>query len=87
MIFPRVRAGSDGDETVAAVFVGKGASFTGEIRVERRIVLIVLVKIPAGGVGLPDFDECVADGTTIFIRNAAADCDAFAEGFTIVLAR
>jgi len=87
MIFPRVRAGPDGDESVAAVFVGEGTSFTGEIRVERRIVLIVFVKIPAGGVGLPDFDEGVADGTTIFIHNTAADRDAFAEGFTIVLAR
>jgi len=86
MIFPRIGAGTNGDKAVAAFFVGEGASFTGEVRVERRVVLVVFVKIPASCVGLPDFDEGVADRPAVFIENSAADGDEFAEWLALVLA-
>jgi len=42
-------------------------------------VLIIFVEVAAGGIGLPDFNEGVANGPAIFIHNAAAHFNAFAE--------
>ena len=86
VIFPRVSAGPHCDKTVAAVFVGESAAFAGEIRVERRVVLVIFVQVASGGVGLPNFNEGFADGAAIFVDDASADSDAFAERFTFVLA-
>ena len=56
---PRVGAGLDRDEAVAALVVGEAAAGAGEVRVERRRVLVDLVPVAAGGVRLPDLDERV----------------------------
>ncbi len=87
VIFPGVRARTNGDKTVAAVVVGESAAFAGEIRVERGIMLIVLVEVAAGGIGLPDFNEGAANGPAIFIDNAAGHFNAFAKRLALVLAR
>jgi len=81
VIAPGIFAGLDGDETVAALVVGEGVAAAGEVGVERGLMLIAAVKITAGGVGLPEFDEGVRDRAAVFIEDAAADDDAFAEGF------
>lgn len=86
VIGPRIGAGLDGNETVAAVVVGEHAAATSEIGIERGVVLIVLVQIAARGVGLPDFDERVAHRAAVFVDDAAADDDAFSERMTGVLA-
>jgi hypothetical protein len=38
-------------------------------------MLIALVKIAAGRIGLPDFDECVWDGTAVVVEYLACDDD------------
>src|SRR5260221_299185 len=86
-IFPGVRGRTNGDKTVAAVLVGESAAFAGEIRIEGRVVLIIFVEVAAGGIGLPDFNEGAANGPAIFIHNAAAHFNAFAERLAFVLAR
>ena len=87
MISPGVRAGTDGREAIAALGVRKRMSKTGEVRVERRVMLIVFVEIAAGRVGLPHFHESVRDGVTVFITHDTADDDAFALRFAGMLAR
>ena len=56
---PRIGAGLDGDEAVAALGIGDGASGAGEIRVERGRVLVDDVDVAPGGVRLPDLDQRV----------------------------
>jgi hypothetical protein len=41
--------------------------------------------IAAGGIGLPEFDQGVGDGTAIAIEQAAGDDDALTEGLTGML--
>ena len=59
VVAPRVGAGLDRDEAVAALVVGEAAAGAGEVRVERRRVLVDLVRVAAGRVRLPDLDERV----------------------------
>ena len=61
VVAPRIRARLDRDEAVAAVVVGQAAAGAGEVRVERRRVLVDVVVVAAGRVRLPDLDERAAD--------------------------
>ena len=47
MVAPRIRAGLDRDEAVAAVGAGEAAPGAGEVRVERRRMLVDLVPVAA----------------------------------------
>ena len=70
VVAPRVGAGLDRREAVAAVAVGEAAAHAGEVRVERRRVLVALVDVAAGGVGLPDLDELVAHRPAVAVEHA-----------------
>ena len=85
VILPGVRAGFDGDEAIAAFGVGDGVAAAGEVGIERRVVLIDGVRVAAGGVGLPDFDERVRKRAAVFVDDATRDDDAFADGFGVML--
>src|SRR5437879_11559047 len=87
MILPRVRAGFYGDKTIAALAIGEHASAAGEIRIERRAVLIHTMPIAPRRVGLPNLHQRSGNGAPLFIQYAAAHDDAFAEGFATVLVR
>ena len=58
----------------------------GEVRIERRVVLVVLVRVAAGGIRLPDFDQRVAHGAAVFVHHAPLDDDPLAERLAGVLA-
>ena len=47
VVAPGILARADGDEAVAALGVGDGAPGAGEVRVERRVVLVGLVRVAA----------------------------------------
>ena len=85
MVLPRIRAGLDGDEAIAPFGVGDSVAATGEIWVERRVVLIDGMCVAPGRVGLPDFHEGVRQRSTVLVGNAARDDDAFTDGFAVVL--
>src|SRR4051812_18215901 len=76
MIAPGVSAGLDGDKTITSFTIGEDASTAGEIRVQRRIVIVLVVAIAAGGIGLPDLDQRFAHRPAVFFEHAAADDDA-----------
>src|ERR1700689_1469399 len=57
MISPGIRSGADGHESIAPLRVCERVSASGEVRIQRSIVLVALMQIPAGGVSLPDLDE------------------------------
>ena len=87
MVAPWVRAGLDRDEAVAALVVGEAAAGAGEVRVERRGVLVDLVPVAAGRVRLPDLDQRVAHRPAVLVEHAAGDDDPLAERLALVLAR
>src|SRR5581483_778656 len=78
---PWIRAGLDAGKPIAALIIGEHASAADEVRIERRFMLIVLVLVAAGRVRLPDLDQRVGHGATVFIQHAPADDDALAERF------
>ena len=86
MIFPGICAGANRDESIVALIVGECVTAAGEIGIQRSIVLIHFVKVATGCIGLPDFDERVGQRAGVFIQDAAADDDTFAERFTSALA-
>ena len=58
--------------------VGDAAADAGEVRVQRRGVLVDHVAVAAGGVALPDLDQRVGHGATAALAHATVDDDALA---------
>ena len=77
--------GLDRREVVPAVVVGEAAPHAGEVRVERRGVLVALVDVAPGGVGLPDLDQLTAHRSTVAVQDAAGDPHPLAHGLPRVL--
>ena len=57
MIAPRIRSGLDRDELITSVGVGQRPPGPGEIRVERRRMIVDRVRVTPRRVALPDFDQ------------------------------
>ena len=70
---------------IIAVLVGNGAARSGEVRIERRRMLVDIVDVAAAGIRLPDFDERVGNRTLVLVEHVAVHDDAFAERLTFVL--
>ena len=87
MIAPRIFAGTNGQEAIAAFGVGEGVTAAAEIGIEWGVVLIDFVEVASGGIRLPDFDESSGDRAVIFIDHPATHDDSFAERCAAVLAR
>ena len=62
MVAPRVRTRFDCDEAIAPLIIRNTAPRPKKIGVERRVMLIALVNIPARRIGLPDFHQRMANG-------------------------
>src|SRR5204863_2400580 len=86
MIAPGIFAGANRDEAVAALRVGRRASGAGEVRVERRIVLVGAMWVAPGSVGLPDLDQRMRNGLAVLVEHASVDDDALADRLAFVLA-
>src|SRR5260370_16843988 len=84
---PRISAGFDGYEPVPPLPIGQAAAGAGEVRVERRWVVVHRVHVSPGGVGLPHLDQCVTHRLAVAVDDAAADDDPFAERLAIMLPR
>src|SRR5205814_486845 len=57
VVLPWIRAGLDRHDPVATLFVREHLSLTKEVRIERGFVVVHGMRIFAGRVGLPHFDE------------------------------
>ena len=79
VIAPGIRAGANGYEAKISFLIGEHVAGAGEVGIERSVVLVNGVAVTSGGIGLPDFDEGMRNGAGVFIKDAAADDDAFAE--------
>ena len=87
MIAPRICTGLDGHESIISIGIGKNTTVAAEVRVERRIVLIAIVRVPSRCVGLPDFDQGIGNCPPILIDQAPRNDNALALRITGMLAR
>ena len=81
MVLPGIGAGLDRDETIATFVVRQAATGPSEVGVERCRVLVILVKVAAGRVRLPDFHDRVPQWSPIAVEHPAGDDDPFANRF------
>ena len=77
MVAPRIGAGLNGEKAILALFICEAASGSGEIRIQRRVVLIYLMMVAPGRIGLPDLDERVWHGALVFVQHPADDNQPF----------
>src|ERR1700682_5186224 len=87
MVLPRIRATLERDETISTLAVRHAAARAGEVGIERRRVLVILVKVAAGRVRLPNFHDRLPERPPIAVEHPAGDDDPFADWFAGVLAR
>src|SRR5439155_6269978 len=63
------------------------AARTGEVRIERGVVVVDGVAISSRGVGLPQLDQRMRDGPAVLVEHASGHNDALADGLALVLTR
>src|SRR5687768_11940656 len=49
-----------------------------KIRIERRVMLVVVVQVASGRIRLPDFDERIRYGTPHVVQHTSSDNDSLA---------
>ena len=85
VVLPRIGPRLDRGEPVVAVVVGQAAADAGEVRVDRRGMLVALVDVAPGGVGLPDLDELAAHRPAVAVDDPAGDHHPLADRLAGVL--
>src|SRR4030095_8595037 len=87
VVLPWVRPRLDRRKPVGPVIPGQAPADSGEVRINRRRMLVALVQVPAAGVGLPDLYQLTADRPTISVQHPAGDDDPLSNRLTAVLDR
>src|SRR6185312_16010587 len=77
----------DRHEPVAAVGVGTATAGAGEVRVERRGVLVDLVAVASARIGLPDLDQRASDRPPVLVEDPPGDGDPLADRLARMLPR
>src|ERR1700690_1805984 len=72
MVAPGIFAGADGHEAIATVRIGERMAGTREIGVQRSDVLVAFMQITPGRVRLPDLDQRISHGTSVFVYHSTA---------------
>src|SRR5436309_4082124 len=86
MILPRIGAGLDRDEAIAALRVSQAAAGSAEVGVQWCGVLVILVKVAAGGIGLPDLNHRARYRSAITVEQPTRDNNALDNRLARVLA-
>jgi hypothetical protein len=86
-VAPGIGAGLDRHEAIGAVRAGHDLPGPGEIRVERRVVLIDRMVIAPGRVALPQFKQRPRHRPAVLVEHAPGHDDALAERLALVLCR
>src|SRR6185437_4657786 len=62
-------------EAIDAVLIGKGAAEAAEMRIERLVLRVLGMRVFAGGIGVPDFNNGVGQRRTVAVGDSALDHD------------
>ena len=87
MIPPRIGTRLDGHKAVESVLVGERSSRAGEVRIERRGVVVLRVRISSRRIRLPNLDQAIRHGVPIAIDHPAAHDDALPQRLSCMLNR
>ena len=79
VVGPRIGSRLYGVEPVAALGIGDAAPAAEEIRVDRRVVGVVLMNVAARGIGLPQLDQQVRDWPSVLVQDPPGDHDPLAK--------
>src|SRR3984957_12691382 len=77
MVAPGILARAYGHEAIAALRIGERMAATRKIRVQRSVVLVAFMQITPGRVRLPDLDQRISHGPSVFVQHSAAHHNAF----------
>src|SRR5450432_2913353 len=75
VIFPGIRAWTNGQEAIDAISIGEAATHAKEVWIERSRPLIPFMEIAARGVCLPDFQQRVWYWVTAIVQDTTRDND------------
>src|SRR5438094_691173 len=79
MILPWIGAGLDRDEAIEAFGISQAAAGSAEVGVQGGGVLVILVKVAAGGIGLPDLNDRAPHRAAITVKHATRHDNAIAD--------
>src|SRR6266545_7782703 len=83
VIEPRIGAGLYREISIFTLLIGYTTSRAGEIRIQRRIMLVYGMMITPGGVRLPNLDERIWHGPFRFVQHASDDNDPLTHRFFV----
>ncbi len=87
MVAPRVSARTYRHKSIKTIVIGERSTGTGEVRVQRRIMLIALMPVTTRSIGLPHLDQGIRYGAAILVHHTTAHQDALSQRLTIMLPR
>src|SRR5580698_5899021 len=87
VISPGIFARPNCDKSVAPVGIRYGMPATGEVRIQRSVVLIDAVEIAPRSICLPDFHERVRHRSGVLIKHAPTHDNPLAERLAGMLPR
>src|SRR5215510_2267368 len=79
VIAPRIVPGLDRNEAVQSFFVRYCTAGSREVWVEGSVVRIHLMRVPAAGVRLPDFNQRSRNRSPVLVQHPALDDDPLAD--------
>ena len=83
----RDRPGLDGYKAVEAILIGQGPSCPGEVRVERRGMVISRVRVSSRCIRLPYLNQAIRNRVAITVQHSSSDNNAFSQRFPSMLNR
>jgi hypothetical protein len=86
MVAPRILTRANGYKSVAPFRIGNRLTASGEIGVERCLVLIDFMEIAARRIRLPNLNQSVGQRTAVLVQNPPANNDPFTQRLAFVLA-
>src|ERR1700722_8011784 len=80
VITPWVGTRLDGQKAIRSVGFGQATAHPGEVRIDRRRVVVALVVLATGSIGLPDLDELARHRPTRCVPQPPGHDDALPDG-------
>src|SRR5256714_13509876 len=85
VVLPWISTGLDSYELIRPIFVRQSSACAAEVRVQWRRMIITIVTVSSAGIGLPNLNQCMRDGSSVVIENASAHNNSLAQRLACML--